>query len=73
MLEARVASAWIRRMSMSGRGDNEGEGAEVATWLPDPGTVALASTVGIAMSCLIRRISASVPRFDEWAEYAYRS
>jgi hypothetical protein len=48
MLDARVASAWIRRMSISARGDIEGEGAGVATWLPVPDPDVLASAVDVA-------------------------
>jgi len=36
MLDARAASAWIRRMSISARGAIAGKGAGVATWLPEP-------------------------------------
>jgi hypothetical protein len=51
MLDARVANAWIRCMSINARGDIAGEGAGLATWLPvlevlDP--AALASAVDVA-------------------------
>jgi hypothetical protein len=49
MLDARVASAWIRRMSIRARGDIAGEGAGVATWLPEPDPAVFASTVDVAM------------------------
>jgi hypothetical protein len=48
MLEARVASAWIRRMSINARGDTEGEGAGVATWLPAPDPAVFASAIDVA-------------------------
>jgi hypothetical protein len=48
MLEARVASAWIRRMSIKALGDIEGEGAGVATWLPAPDPAAFTSAVDVA-------------------------
>ena len=48
MLDARVASAWIRRMSIGARGDIAGEGAGVATWLPVPDPAVLASAVDVA-------------------------
>jgi hypothetical protein len=48
MLDARVANAWIRRMSINARGDTEGEGAGLATWLPEPDSAAFASAVDVA-------------------------
>jgi hypothetical protein len=48
MLDARVASAWIRRMSISARGDIAGEGAGVATWLPESDPAVFASAVDVA-------------------------
>jgi len=48
MPEARVANAWIRRMSIKALGDTEGEGTGVATWLPAPDPAAFASAVDVA-------------------------
>jgi len=48
MPEARVASAWIRRMSIKALGEIEGEGAGVATRLPVPDPAVLASAVVVA-------------------------
>jgi hypothetical protein len=51
MLAARVAKAWIRRMSISVRGDTEEEGAGLATGLPEPDAVALTAAVDVATYC----------------------
>jgi hypothetical protein len=52
MLDARVAKAWIRRMSINARGETEGEGesAGLATGLPGPDTAAFGSAIDVATS-----------------------
>jgi hypothetical protein len=56
MPEARVASAWMRRMSITALGAIEGEGGKVATWLPVPDPAALTSVVDVATLRLISSI-----------------
>ena len=49
-----MASAWIRRISISARGDNreEGVGVGVATRLPELDPAVLVSAIDVAKGCL---------------------
>ncbi len=58
-------------MSISARGEIEGEGAGLETWLPRPEPATFASAAGIATLVLIRKISASVPIINEWVKYTH--
>jgi len=63
MLEARVAKARIRGISINCRGEIEEEDAGLATWLPVP--AGLGSAINDATFALIRWNLTSLPISDE--------